>query len=399
MPRDFELPAGRKPDAWVPWTDTSNGREQLFSIMARLRPEISVDQAQRWASLASDRIRFTPELKKNSSPKISIVARYMDPKSRTPLMALLGAVSFVFVIACLNVAGMMLSRGCTRRRETAIRAAIGASRARIARLFLIESFILSISGGLAALIISGWTTRLIISMLPRQLYLQQLWFHDYSSLNIRSFIFAATIGVLACLLSGLIPALRGTRDSRIPGLAETARIPGATPAMRRLQMCFQSLQACLAIILLIGSRAHGQQLFENGPYKAGIRYGQSMASKNLSPNKCQGSGSDLDLQSAEDACCVDPRSKVSNGFERDASRLLPYSQWGHDPGGTNRSRIQSPGVLCSSGLFFHPENPINRRTKLYSGRHLIFDAGSYYRRPLRGKILARTKPAWQANPI
>jgi predicted permease len=250
MPRGFEFPPGMRPDAWVPWTKKSNG--SMFNILARLRPGLGIDQAQRETALVSDRIHcFDEELRRNSIPAMWRVERRLDPQARTALLAMLGAVGFVFLIACANVANLMLSRGATRQREIAIRAAIGASQVRLLRHFLVESLVLSVAGGVAALILASWMTHLIFAILPMRL--QYLFMGYESALNGRVFVFVGIITVLACLLSGLTPAFRAARGNRILGLTETSRLAGTTRALRRFHIVFQSLQVGLALVLLIGA--------------------------------------------------------------------------------------------------------------------------------------------------
>jgi putative ABC transport system permease protein len=250
MPRDFEFPPGSRPDAWVPWTKESNG--SMFSLLARLRPGLGIDQAQREAVLVSDRIHcYNQEVREKGLPALSRIERRLDPKVKTALLVMLGAVGFVFLIACANVANLMLSRGATRQREIAIRAAIGASQGRLLRHFLIESLVLSVAGAVAALLLASWMTRLIFAILPMPL----LWlFMGYgSALNGRVFVFLGIITILACLLSGLTPAFRAARGNRIPGLTETSRLAGTTRGLRRFHLVFQSLQVGLALVLLIGA--------------------------------------------------------------------------------------------------------------------------------------------------
>jgi putative ABC transport system permease protein len=250
MPRNFEFPPGSRPDAWVPWTKESNG--SMFSLLARLRPGLDIEQAQREAVLVSDRIHCPDqEIREKGIPSLSSFGRFLDPKTRTALLAMLGAVGFVFLIACANVANLMLSRGAARQREIAIRAAIGASRIRLLRHFLTESMILSVAGGTAALVLASWTRRLVSATLPMPL--RWLFMGYDSSLDGRVFVFAGMITVLACFLSGLIPAFRAARGSRIPGLTETSRLAGTTSALRRFHTAFQSLQIGLALVLLIGA--------------------------------------------------------------------------------------------------------------------------------------------------
>lgn len=249
MPRNFEFPPGSRPDAWVAWTKESNGH--MFSILGRLRPGIDIDQAQREAVLVSDRIHcFDQEIRRKGIPSLSSIGRSLDPKAKTALLAMLGAVVFVFLIACANVANLMLSRGATRQREIAIRAAIGASQGRLLRHFLIESMVLSVTGGMAALVLASWTKHLV-SALPMGL---QWLFRGYeSSLDGRVFVFVGIITLSACFLSGLTPALRAARGNRIPGLTETSRLAGTTRALRRFHIVFQSLQIGLALVLLVGA--------------------------------------------------------------------------------------------------------------------------------------------------
>lgn len=249
MPGNFEFPVGRKPDAWMPWTKESNGG--MFSLVARLRPGLHIDQAQRDASLVSGRIRTEPAFKKGGFPYLSHLKRALDSKTRTALLAMFCAVGFVFVIACANVANMMLSRGATRQREIAIRRAIGSSRARLIQHFLVESFMLAIAGGITAFLFASWMARLIISRLHIGINSQLL--DPGLAQNGRLLVFMGIITVLACLLSGLIPAFRSARRSRIPGLTETSRISGDTAALQRVQFVFQSLQMGLALVLLMGA--------------------------------------------------------------------------------------------------------------------------------------------------
>jgi len=249
MPRNFEFPPGSRPDAWVPWTKESNG--SMFSILARLRPGLGFDQARHEAVQVSDRIHLNQELRGKRIPALWRISRRLDPKARTALLVLLDAVGFVFLIACANVANLMLSRGATRQREIAIRAAIGASQGRLLRHFLTESLVLSVAGGMAALLLASFMTRLIFAILP--MGLQRLFMGYDSALDARLFAFVCMITILACFLSGLTPAFRAVGGNRIPGLTETSRLAGTTRGIRRFHFVFQSLQVGLALVLLIGA--------------------------------------------------------------------------------------------------------------------------------------------------
>jgi putative ABC transport system permease protein len=253
MPQDFQFPIGMKPNAWVPWTEKSGGN---LSFVARLRPGLSLQQAEREAALVSDRIyyrgrvpwaKMTPEFRPLSD---RLNSRFPE-ETRTVLLVMLGSVGFVLLIACANVANLLLSRGATLQREVAIRAAIGASRSQLVRYFLVESMVLSVAGALAAILLAQWMIHLLPTILPAEL---QRLFRAYKlSLSGRVFAFTGAVTMLACLLSSLIPAFRAAHGGVIGGLTGTSRVAGVTRATRRLHVAFQSLQVGLALILLCGA--------------------------------------------------------------------------------------------------------------------------------------------------
>ncbi|MBZ5497680.1 MAG: ABC transporter permease [Acidobacteriia bacterium] len=250
MPEAFQF--GSKPNAWVPWTPKSGGD---LSFIGRLRPGLGIEQAEREAALVSDRIgydgrvswaRMTPEFR-SFGERMS--ARY-NKETRTALLIMMGSVGFVLLIACANVANLMLSRGATLRHEIAIRAAIGATRGRLVCHFLIESMVISAVGALAALLLAWWMTHLIPALLPAGL---RRFFQVYEvALSARVFAFTAAVTVLVCILSGLTPALRAAHGGVIAGLTGTNRVAGVTRATRRLHAAFQILQVSLALVLLCG---------------------------------------------------------------------------------------------------------------------------------------------------
>jgi putative ABC transport system permease protein len=251
MPRDF--PFAGKPNAYVPWTEKSGG--DLY-FMSRIRPGLSVAQAEREAAVISDRIQYdgrvpwakmTPEF----WPESDRLSSRPHGETRTALLIMMGAVGFVLLIACANVANLLLSRGATLQREVAIRSAIGASRGRLVRHFLVESMVIATAGALAALLLTWWLTYSIPALLPadlRRLFAVYEW-----DLNQRVFAFTGAVTVLTCLLSGLIPAFRAAHGGVIGGLVGPGRTAGVARATRRLHIALQSLQVGLALVLLCGA--------------------------------------------------------------------------------------------------------------------------------------------------
>ena len=251
MPRDF--PFAGKPNVYVPWTEKSGGD---LSFTCRIRPGLDVAQAEREAALVSDRIRYkgrvpwakmTPEFWSYSDR----LSSRLSGEIRTALLIMMGAVGLVLLIACANVANLLLSRGATLQREVAIRSAIGASRGRLVRHFLVESTVLAAAGALAALLLTWWLTNAIPTLLPADL--RRLFATYELALSKRVFTFTGTVTALTCLLSGLVPAFRATHRGAIGGLIGTGRTAGVTRATRRLHVCLQSLQVGLALVLLCGA--------------------------------------------------------------------------------------------------------------------------------------------------
>ncbi len=246
MPREFKVPPYAAADAWIPLTDQTDGA----SIIARLRPGLSLEQAAREVCLAAPKIGRQRRGQPWQDADIRAIGSLVQGERRTALLVLLGAVGFVLLIACANVANLLLARAVTLERETAIRAAIGAGRARLLRQFLIESLILAASGALAALLLAAGAVEIIPKILPSDLPLFSV--HELA-LNGRVFAFTCALAFVTSLLCGLTPAFRASRACSRGGLVATNRIAGATRATRRLHAAFQGLQISLAIVLLTGA--------------------------------------------------------------------------------------------------------------------------------------------------
>ena len=163
---------------------------------------------------------------------------------RQTVWVLLGAVAFVLLIACTNVANLLLSQGATREREIAIRNAVGATRSRIVRQLLTESLLLASMGGALGVALAYWTLPLVASALPKHTsFFTRV--HDAGfELNSTVFIFTALLSVLSCALCGLLPAWRTTKPVRSSGASvRTGRIRGA----------LIGLEVALSFVLLAGA--------------------------------------------------------------------------------------------------------------------------------------------------
>ena len=174
---------------------------------------------------------------------------YVRRQLQTPLWALLSATGFVLLIACGNVAGLLIARAASRQKEVAIRLALGAGRLRIIRQLLVESLLLSFLGALLGLPLAVWTNRVLLAMLPPETAQLNL----ATTPDVRVLAFTMVVACLTGILFGLIPAWQGTRPNLAPTLKDQAGtvVGGGSPV--RLRKGLVTAQVTLSLLLLIGA--------------------------------------------------------------------------------------------------------------------------------------------------
>ncbi len=234
---------------------TQRGHED-YNIMAKLKPGVSVQQAQAEMDTITARLRrdFPEVYPPNGGLTFGIVPllEQVVGDVRRPLIILLGAVGFVLLIACANVANLLLSRALAREKEIAIRAAVGASRGRLARQLLTESVMLSLLGGVAGILFSeislGAIRSVGVKRIPR--------LHEIS-LNAEVLLFTLGISMFAGLLFGMAPAVRiwrrdlhGRLQDSTRGAAGSGALWGRGNHLRRLLVV---AELGLSVVLLIGA--------------------------------------------------------------------------------------------------------------------------------------------------
>jgi putative ABC transport system permease protein len=251
MPRAVEVPYA--PQAWIPKIFRPDEREDrsgaYYTSVARLRDGVTVDAARHELSaLAAQSAREHPTT--NASTGIALVplAESLVGQTRSGLYVLLGAVGFVLLIACANVASLQLAQSVRRRRELAVRAAIGAGRGRLARQLFAECVLLGVIGGAAGVALAHWGIAAIRSLAPRDL--PRL---DELGTSPAVLLFALAVSVATALIFGLAPALEAGRLRLTETLAAGGRTATGTRMRRRALNGLVVGVFALALVLLVGT--------------------------------------------------------------------------------------------------------------------------------------------------
>jgi predicted permease len=247
---------GDDPQVWMPFQLEPNTSDQghYFQAAARLKPGVTLEQAQARLKLSAEdyKRKFPNALGPNGSFWVEPIRDVLVRNVRSSLFVLAGAVSFVLLIACANVANLLLVRATGRRREIAIRAAIGGSRGRIIRQLLTESVVLSVAGGLLGLVFGIIGIRALLSIntagLPRIGEAGALVGLDWRVLG-----FAIAVSIGTGVIFGLIPALQSSKVDLTATLKESAGRTGTGFRQNKARSILVVTEVALALVLLIGS--------------------------------------------------------------------------------------------------------------------------------------------------
>jgi putative ABC transport system permease protein len=250
MPREFNFP--EEVEVWTPMAFSADERKtrdfHYLNVIARLKPGVTLLQAQaEMSTLASRLEQQYPGSNAKRSVQLASLHEHLVGKVKLALLVLLGAVVFVLLIACANVANMLLARAATRQREIAIRLTLGATRLRLVRQLLTESVLLALLGGAFGVLMASWGVHLLIRLSPGNL--PRL---TGVSIDGRVLGFTLTLSILTGLVFGLLPALQAARFSLNETLKESSR--GAEGASQhRARSLLVIAEVALSLVLLLGA--------------------------------------------------------------------------------------------------------------------------------------------------
>jgi putative ABC transport system permease protein len=270
---------GKPAEAWMPFylgEDFRVRRGRFMAAVARLKPNVTLAQAQTEMDIIGARLE---EQYKgfNSGWGVEVIAlrEQLTGDVKPALLILFGAVGFVLLIACANVANLLLSRAASRQKEIALRSALGAGRWRIVRQLLTESLLLALLGGTLGLVLALWGTEALVSLSPPQILdLREV------TINPAVLVFSLAVSLLTGVIFGLVPAFEASRLNLTEALKEGGKNLGGSRRSNRLRGAFVVAEVALSLVLLIGAGLLLQSFFRLQKVDPGF-HSQNLLTMNL----------------------------------------------------------------------------------------------------------------------
>lgn len=283
---------GQTPDIFIPitmkaqmtpnWDGLNDHKDYWLAIIGRLKPGLSAAQAEQalapiYRQILEEELplmgRFSAEMRQRFVERPMLMETgsrgrpILQRDAKEPLLVLMGMVGLVLLIACANVANLLMARGAARQREIAIRMAVGAGRLRLVRQFIVESLTLSVIGGGVGLLVASWTIGALIGAIPESTGAVGL----SASLDVRLLVFTIVLSVVTGLLFGLLPAIKSTRLN----LETTLREQGSSVSSGLGQVRFRKglvlSQVVLTTVLLVGAGLFARSLNNLKQLDLGLR--------------------------------------------------------------------------------------------------------------------------------
>ncbi len=274
MPRGFAFPY-RTVDIWVPLLANVPAEQQqshddhFLLVIGRLRPGVSVDQAR--AEIDGFAWRYKrqhPEEVSGKGGNVVLLQDYLVHDVRKSLLVLLAAVACVLIIACVNVANLLLTRAAGRTREIAVREAMGASASQIVRQLLTESVLLALAGAACGLFLAHSIIEFLVSHAPGA---DAVLPPESTPLDPVVFLFVFGVALLVGIAAGLYPALQSSRTDLANSLKDTTRSATATRAHGRFRNILIAAEVALSLVLLIGAGLLGRSFARLYNVNPGVR--------------------------------------------------------------------------------------------------------------------------------
>ncbi len=320
LPASFR--SDSKTDIYVPAVFNEQGRQNhgnhFLEVTGRLKVGVTAETAQRELDVISARLgKEFPVTNKGVGVQLIPVLESMVGSSRPLLFSLLGAVGFLLLIACANVASLQLTRATARRREMAVRTALGAGRIRITRQLLTENLMLSCAAGVLALFVARWGVEVLVVLAPENL-------PRAAEISVDGPAFALTCGLalITGIAFGLVPAFQAMRIDSSKTLKEGGRGASESGHTRRLRGALITVEVAVALMLLVGAGLLGRSFVRLQQVQPGFQPENAVAvTLSLAANRY-----DQSTEKSEFAGRVLEQLRSINGVQHSGlSAILPFS--------------------------------------------------------------------------